>query len=164
MDTLQPQTECQAIDSIFGALGVFESLLDGQEAPVGDRQTDVRQKPWILHVDDDRELAAAMAARLNAYDVEIVNAFDGTAGVRTALSHQASAIILDYEMPNGQGDYVLGRLKDNPITRSIPVFVLTGRKDGHLERKMLAMGAEEFFNKPVQFGKLLDAMRKHLDI
>ncbi len=164
MHTTETQPANDAVDAIFGALGVFDSLLDEQDGPTAESSTELRHAPWILHVDDDRELAAGLAARFHKHGVNVVNAFDGTDGVRTALSRQASAIILDYEMPNGQGDYVLGRLKDNPITRSIPVFVMTGRKDGYLERKMLAMGAEEFFNKPVPFDKLLDALKKHVSI
>ncbi len=160
------QHESGVVDAIFGALGIDDSFLEEQESnsTISDSAEDTQQMPWVLHVDDDRDLSAAMAARFKVSGIKVVRAFDGIEGVRTALSHQASAIILDYEMPNGQGDYVLGRLKDNPITRDIPVIMLTGKKDRFLERKILGLGAARFFNKPVDFSELLDELRLHIDI
>ena len=165
-ETLELQHDSGVVDAIFGALGIDDSFLEEQESspnPSGS-DDDPQKTPWVLHVDDDRDLSAAMGTRLEAHGIQVVRAFDGTGGVHTALSHQASAIILDYEMPNGQGDYVLGRLKDNPITRNIPVIMLTGKKDRFLERKLLGMGAARFFNKPVDFSDILDELRNHIDI
>ena len=85
-------------------------------------------------------------------------------GYRLAFTSQASAILLDFNMPNGQGDYVLGRLKDNPVTRDIPVVVITGMRDKMLERRMLAMGATAFFVKPVSFDVLREHLSKYIDI
>ena len=162
---IEPKYGDGVVDAIFGALGIDDGYLDNPEPDAtSSPSTEDTRTPWVLHVDDDRDLSAAMAARFEAHGIKIVRAFDGTGGVRTALSHPASAIILDYEMPNGQGDYVLGRLKDNPITRHIPVFILTGRKDRFLERKMIGLGAERFFNKPVDFKELLEELRKHIDV
>jgi len=165
-ESIDLQHDGGVVDAIFGALGIDDSFLQEQESnsTLSDSTEDTQQMPWVLHVDDDRDLSAAMGTRLEANGIKVVRAFDGTRGLRTALSHQASAIILDYEMPNGQGDYVLGRLKDNLITRNIPVIMLTGRKDRFLERKLLGMGAERFFNKPVNFTELLDELRQHIDI
>jgi len=164
--TIELQHESGVVDAIFGALGIDNSFLEGQESNStrSGAAEDAQQMPWVLHVDDDRDLSAAMAARFEVYGIKVVRAFSGTDGVRTALSHQASAIILDYEMPNGQGDYALGRLKDNPITRNIPVIMLTGKKDRFLERRILGLGAARFFNKPVDFKELLDELRQHIDI
>jgi len=165
-NSIELQHDSGVVDAIFGALGLDDSFLEGQESSpnLSSSADDTEQMPWVLHVDDDRDLSEAMAARFEVYGIKVVRAFDGTGGVRTALSHQASAIILDYEMPNGQGDYVLGRLKDNPITRDIPVIMLTGKKDRFLERKLLGIGAARFFNKPVDFNELLDELRQHIDI
>ena len=164
--TIELQHDSGVLDAIFGALGIDDSFLEDQDSRPNRSGSadDTQQMPWVLHVDDDRDLSAVMGRRLEAYGIKVVRAFDGTDGVRTALSHQASAIILDYEMPNGQGDYVLGRLKDNPITRNIPVIMLTGKKDRFLERKLLGLGAARFFNKPVDFSELLDELRQHIDI
>jgi response regulator RpfG family c-di-GMP phosphodiesterase len=85
-------------------------------------------------------------------------------GYRLAFTNPASAILLDYNMPNGQGDYVLGRLRDNPVTKNIPVIVVTGVRDKSLERKMYGLGAKAYLTKPVPFETLRDELAKHIEI
>jgi response regulator RpfG family c-di-GMP phosphodiesterase len=67
-------------------------------------------------------------------------------------------------MPNGQGDYVLDRLKSNPVTKDIPVFVVTGTQDKVLERRMRALGAAGYLQKPVDFDELRAQMSAYIDI
>ena len=168
MQTIEPTHDNEFVDAIFGALGIDDTFLGEAEQTPNETDSqlaiDSQQTPWVLHVDDDCDLSAALGIRLQSLGIKVVRAFDGTEGVRTALSHPASAIILDYEMPNGQGDYVLGRLKSNPITRNIPVIMLTGRKDRFLERKLLGLGAARFLNKPVDFNELLAELQQHIDV
>src|ERR1700752_3676746 len=73
--------------------------------------------PYVICIDDDADFSWAVKMRLEAVGVAVVRAFEGTDGLRTAFRYPASAVILDFEMPDGQGDYILGRLKGNPITR-----------------------------------------------
>ena len=157
------EVPCATVDAIFAALGIDESFLD-ESTDKATNESTPEGRPWVLHVEDDRELSAALQARLEAHGISVVRAHDGTSGVRTALGRQASAIILDYELPNGQGDYVLARLKSNPITNRIPVIILTGMRDRHLQRRLLGMGAARFFNKPVDFAKLLEELKSHVAI
>jgi response regulator RpfG family c-di-GMP phosphodiesterase len=96
--------------------------------------------------------------------VAAVRAFSGMEGFRMAFTSPASAILLDYNMPNGQGDYILSRLKDNPVTKDIPVIVITGVKDKMLERRMMAMGAAAYLEKPVHFDALRGQLARFIDI
>lgn len=151
----------RVLDAIFGALGADENYFDLDDsgmAPASEA-TASNTSPWVLHVDDDREFREVVRLRLESRGISVAHAFDGSSGIRTAFTHPASAIILDYEMPNGQGDYVLNRLKDNAVTRDIPVIVLTGVQDKFLERRLLAMGASAFFNKPPKFDELIEALQ-----
>lgn len=151
------------LEAIYDALNGDESSLEGTAAgqqseteSSGPHETDL----WVLHVDDDKELSDVLKRKLQLHGISVIRAFDGTTGVRKAMMHPASAIILDYEMPNGRGDYVLTRLRDNPLTREVPIVVLTGTKDRFLERRLLNMGANAFFNKPPEFGKLVEEIRR----
>jgi len=159
------------LDAIFGALGMDEEYLAGGDCfgrmesttddstSVSNQATDMR--PWVLHVDDDAQFRDVVRLRLEASGFRVVSAFDGTAGIREAFTQTVSAIILDYEMPNGHGDYVLGRLKNNPVTKDIPVIVLTGVKDKFLERRLISQGASKFFNKPPIFDLLIGELQLH---
>ena len=120
--------------------------------------------PWILHVEDDAQFSAGLKTRLEAHGVAVIRAFDGMDGVRTAFKHPADAILLDVEMPNGSGDEVLRLLKETESTRNIPVIFLTCRKDRVFRRKMLAMGAAAYLNKPLDFSELQRELANYIDI
>jgi DNA-binding response OmpR family regulator len=120
--------------------------------------------PWVLHIEDDEEFSAVVKLRLEAHGVAVVRAANGVEGYTTAFMQEADAILLDYEVPGAEGDYILRRLKDNPVTKDIPVIVLTGRRDQALVRQMLNLGAERCFTKPVDFDALLTELRRHIDV
>jgi response regulator RpfG family c-di-GMP phosphodiesterase len=120
--------------------------------------------PWVLCIDDDPDYSRALKLRLESHGVAVVRAYDGVAGFHSAFANSASAILLDYHLPNAQGDYVLGRLKDTAITRDIPVIVVTGMKDRAIERKMMNLGAEVVLTKPVEFVTLRRELARHINI
>jgi CheY-like chemotaxis protein len=161
-----PKPRSDLMDAVFAMLGT-DAEATRTTADAVDTESaaaDEDKVPWVLCIDDDPDVSDALKTRLEEHGVAVVRAFDGMAGYRLAFTHAASAILLDYILPNGQGDYVLDRLKTNPVTKDIPVFVVTGTKDKMLERRMLAMGAAGFFLKPVNFDSLRQQLANHIDI
>jgi CheY-like chemotaxis protein len=141
------------IDAVFAMLGAREGAAGEQPGPKS-ASPGVVETPWILSIDDDFDFTDTLKIRLDEYGVAVARAANGMAGYRMAFSTRARAILLDYQMPNGQGDYILRRLKDNPITRDIPVVMITGVKDKMLERRVLSMGAVAYMLKPINFDEL----------
>ena len=141
---------------------IFELL-----KPADDRaelDAEVCELPWVLHIEDDAEFSNALKLRLEHHGVAVVRAFDGTSGYRSAFLRPADAILLDVELPNGCGDYVLERLKGNSATRDIPVIVVTGVVDRSMYRKMMNLGASAYLNKPLDFEELHAELGKYIDI
>lgn len=125
--------------------------------------------PRILVIDDDPEISKAMQIRLRSYGVEVIRAFAGKEGYWLAVSEKPDVIITDFQMPDGYGNYVLGRLKAHPITENIPVIIITGHdvsagRNYALEREMISLGAESLLTKPIDFDKLLILLRKYIKI
>jgi CheY-like chemotaxis protein len=154
------------LDAVFAALGAESKDQESNHVcdDVSCEAPDAEDVPWVLSIDDDVDFSDVLKIRLEQHGVAVRRAFNGMEGFRLAFKAPASAILLDYNMPNGQGDYILGRLKDNPVTVDIPVIIITGAKDKVLERRMLAMGAAAFFEKPVSMDRLRDELAKHIDI
>lgn len=123
-----------------------------------------QEPPWVLCIDDDPDYSNALKLRLERHGVAVIRAYDGMEGYRSVFTQPADVILLDYEMQNGRGDYILGRLKDNSVTKDIPVVVVTGHNDRMLERKMLNLGAARFMTKPPAMEELLDELRRHIDV
>ena len=144
------------VDAILAALG--GNHVEGQigaeksgEDPVSAGQS---SRPCVLCIDDDADFATTLKLRLKQHGVDVFHAFAGMEGYRSAFTHEAQAIILDHEMPDGNGEYILRRLKDNPVTQDIPVIVLTGTNDQALARRMYNLGAARFMTKPVDWNEL----------
>lgn len=149
------------MDTVFAMLALEEHEM------VGDGLADDVQprsdQPWILSIEDDDDVALALKLRLQEHGVQMIRAAEGRAGYRRAFMDAPRAILLDYELPEGNGDYVLRRLKESPATASVPVIVLTGRKEASIERQMRGLGADEFLTKPFDWSRLRAALDIHLD-
>lgn len=131
--------------------------------------TNGREQPTVLLIDDDHLYTAALQKRLEPHGFRVLRAFNGLEGYWMALKQKPHVIVTDYVMPNGYGDYVIGRLKNHPLTQSIPIIVLSGRdaggrvadhKDYGLERQLQSLGADFLLTKPVDF----DVLLSHLQI
>ncbi len=149
------------MDTVFAVLGVEEGSSMVEDEP---GQTEQRSdKPWVLSIEDDDDIALALRLRLQEFGVQVIRADAGTEGYRRAFLDSPRAIILDYELPQGNGDYVLRRLKESPVTCDIPVIVLTGRREASIERQMRSLGASEFLTKPLDWKRLRAALQLNLD-
>ena len=155
------------LDRVFELLGTVddsELLRELHDSQASSDSAWTESPPWVLCIEDDADFSLALKLKLEQHGVAVVRATEGVEGVNQAITRPADAILLDFNLPNGRGDYVLRRLKRNPVTRDIPVIVVTGVRDQKLEREMLQLGAAGFFTKPLDFQQLRDELKKHIDI
>jgi DNA-binding response OmpR family regulator len=148
-------------DDVFNVIEV-----DDGDSLVDDEQKDAQQRsdqPWVLSIEDDDDFALTLRLRIQEVGVQVVRAAAGMEGYRRAFLDAPQAIILDYALPQGNGDYILRRLKETPATREIPVIVVTGHHDATIERQMRALGANEYLTKPLDWKQLRSALENHLD-
>jgi len=152
-----------AIDTIFAALGGDQRFLGSGEASKAEpSEAPIDLRPWVLHVEDDPALATAVQLRLEQNGIRVVTANSGVNGVQCAMTRPADAILLDFELPQGSGDFVLRRLKSHPMTANIPVIFLTGRTDPELKRQLTLMGAAAVLTKPIEFERLVAELNSHI--
>jgi CheY-like chemotaxis protein len=123
-----------------------------------------RRKPRVLCIDDDPEFVHALQTRLESRGIAVLRATTGLDGFCYAVGEPADAILLDYQLPNGRGDYILRQLKANLVTKGIPVIVISGSKDRALEYTLVNGGAVRFMHKPLDFDELMSELRKHLAV
>ncbi len=72
-------------------------------------------------------------------------------------------VILDIMMPKMNGFEVLNKLKKNPETSSIPVFMLTAKKDVDDFEVALRLGAEGYLTKPLEKVNLSEYLKTRLE-
>ena len=126
------------------------------DAPETDRQ------PRILCIDDDPEISKILKIRLEPYGVDVLRAFKGMQGYWTALDMRPDLVILDMVMPDGGGNYILGRLRAHPLTEKIPVLILTGVNTPGVRRQMFSMGVDAYLTKPLDFDDLIEHVGQYL--
>jgi two-component system, OmpR family, response regulator RpaA len=153
--------------SLQSAITTFdrEWPLSYSQAPVAEGQKPVsRPMPRVLCIDDDPEYLNALQIRLESRGIAVLRAMTGLDGFCFAVGECADAILLDYQLPNGCGDYILEQLKVNPATSNIPVIVISGSKDRFLEYTLVNGGAVRFMRKPLNFEELINELRRHLPL
>jgi CheY-like chemotaxis protein len=80
----------------------------------------------VLVIDDDPELADAIAAILEFAGFEVRCAASGKKGLALAREKRPGIILLDWQMPNQMGGQeVLVALAEDPLLRSIPLILMS---------------------------------------
>jgi CheY-like chemotaxis protein len=93
----------------------------------------------------------------NGYDV--ISASDAVFAITTARHERPDLILLDIQLPGGDGFFVLKRLKAIAELTSTPVIVMTAF-DTHVEGTALKEGAVAFLKKPIDKNTLLTTVRR----
>lgn len=117
----------------------------------------------ILVADDDphiRDIIAKMAQRRGH---TVVFASDGASCLAAALSEKPDALTLDIQMPKLDGRDVMSRLRRDPMTRELPVLVVSAQGDDFTRELVLEMGADDFVDKPFDAGHLISKLEYLVD-
>jgi len=117
----------------------------------------------ILVVDDSPENLQVLSAVLKGqYKVKV--ALNGERALALAQAEPTpDLILLDVMMPEMDGYQVLLALRDNPVTRDIPVMFLTALDASHDEQRGLDMGAADYISKPIRPSVVLARVRTQLE-
>jgi CheY-like chemotaxis protein/GAF domain-containing protein len=108
----------------------------------------------VLIIEDDVPFARILLDQAREKGFKGVVALQGEAGIRLARDVQPDAITLDLELPLMDGWAVLDRLKHDPVTRHIPVHIISARGE---RQRGLRQGALAYLEKPVTKDALDDA-------
>jgi len=99
----------------------------------------------LLIVEDDPHYARIMVELARDKGFKVLVAMRGTDALDLAKQYQPTAVSLDVFLPDMLGWTVLSQLKQNPLTRHIPVQIITLDED---RQHGLARGAFSFVTKP----------------
>jgi DNA-binding response OmpR family regulator len=119
------------------------------------------QPTLILVIDDDRDAAELLSHTIESAGYRVETAGSEQEALQKATQLEVAAITLDILLPGGSGFSILNQLKLQTETASIPVIIVSV-----VDQKPVgfAMGAAEYFLKPVSPSALTEALRRHIRV
>ncbi len=122
---------------------------EGLPAMSSDRNADtVRGNvPAVLIVDDEPQIREVVADVLRSY-CDVIKAANGEEAMAVLEARKVDMVITDMNMPVMNGMELLHRMKENELTRFIPVVILAIRTDVSDEINSYNLGSDAFIPKP----------------
>ena len=104
--------------------------------------------PRVLVVEDEADIAALIAYQLTREGFRVETAATGPGALDAVEREIPDLIVLDRMLPGLTGDEVLETLRSEATTSSIPVLVLTARREQEDRIEGLELGADDYLTKP----------------
>lgn len=118
----------------------------------------------ILIIEDEKEFAEMVSIRLRQDGFVIELAYSGEVGMQKAAEFKPDLIVLDVMLPGIDGYRVCELLKSDDNFKSIPIIMLTARKEDIEKKAGLAAGADEYLTKPYEPDVLLTKINELLEV
>ncbi len=108
----------------------------------------------VLLVDDTRTLLSLIQVYLMGWQIEFVEAKDGTEGLARAREHRPDLVISDVRMPGLDGFELCAAIRADRALHQTPLVLLTSLADEASRKKGKLVGATAFLTKPVSVEEL----------
>jgi len=116
----------------------------------------------ILVVEDELDVQKVVAKRLTSRGFTVHCASDGYQAVQLAHKIAPDLIVLDLQLPAGDGLSVLRKLRISDSTKKTHIVVLTGMTNELIKQSVLIEGVDAYLQKPYDSHVLLDTIDKIL--
>lgn len=126
---------------------------------------DLETRPWrVLVVDDDLMNRESLSRRLKRRGMDVDVAADGTEALEAIRRVIYDLILLDVMMPGLSGLEVLERLRHDFTAAELPIIMATANNSSEDIAHALALGANDYVTKPIDFTVALARVNTQLDL
>lgn len=118
-------------------------------------------RQYILIVEDEADIAESLRYNLEREGFRTAIAESGEKGLRLALDENSlpSLVLLDLMLPGMSGIELCRRLRREPVTKKIPVIMLTAKAAEVDKIKGLEIGADDYITKPFSVKEVVARIR-----
>jgi DNA-binding response OmpR family regulator len=116
--------------------------------------------PSVLLVDDSSTNNLLLESALKGQNFKITTAVNGEAALTILRKKEIDLVLLDIMMPGLSGYDVLEAMAKDSKLASIPVIMVTARSQFEEEKRAKAMGAADYFEKPLKLDKLITRVKE----
>ncbi len=114
----------------------------------------------VLLADDDDLLAAFVQVKLEGAGFQVTVAHDGLSAFDQARRSRPDVVVLDAMMPGYDGFEVMRKLRNDAVTRDIPVLMLTALRHKDDVIKAMRAGVRDYVVKPFRPEELIARLRR----
>jgi DNA-binding response OmpR family regulator len=111
----------------------------------------------VLVIEDDGELADAIAAGLRQEQMAVDVAYDGAGGLERALFTDYDVIVLDRDLPGRHGDEVCAELVAAGCRSRVLMLTASATVEDRVDG--LSLGADDYLPKPFAFAEFVARLR-----
>jgi two-component system chemotaxis family response regulator WspR len=116
----------------------------------------------VLLVDDQAMIGEAVRRALAQQpNLEFHYCSESTQAIEVATRTQPTVILQDLVMPGADGLTLLRQYRDNPLTKDIPVIVLSTKEEPSTKSEAFALGANDYLIKLPDAIELVARIRHH---
>jgi len=112
----------------------------------------------ILVVEDNELNRELMNTILSTNGYEVLSADNALSAVDIARESLPNIILMDIKMPGIDGYGALDLLKEDALSRDIPVIAVTGKSTPHDIEKIRSRGFDDYLGKPFRIHQLLSVV------
>ena len=116
----------------------------------------------ILIIEDNEQNLYLTRFLLEKNGFEVASERDGQAGVRTACALRPTAILLDIQLPLMDGYAVAEALRKCEVLQNTPIIAVTSYAMVGDRERILAAGATDYIEKPIDPDTFVERIRRHL--
>lgn len=103
-------------------------------------------KPTVLIIDDDPIDLGPLQMLLESWDLDVLTATSGEAGLSLLAQRGADLLVSDVYMPGLKGEDVMKRARN--LVPGLPVVLITGKSDVKSAVSAMRLGAFDYVSKP----------------
>jgi len=164
-----------SVESVFGTGTIFRITVPLSRAEEGqakagaeveelDRLVPGHPSVRILVADDIQDNRTLLRTLLESSGFEVREAVDGVETLEAVDQWQPHALLLDLRMPRMDGYETVGRLRDNPATRQLPVVAVTASAFEDDEKIVRSAGFHGYVRKPFRPQEILAVLQTLLPL
>lgn len=122
--------------------------------PYSSLQNEAENKKTVLIVDDENTILKLLGAHLTEIGFNVFVATNGQHALELLATRAVDAVILDLCLPDMDGLEICRKIKDNSITRSQKVVILSQRSSKGDIAEGFDCGADDYVTKPFSIAEL----------
>ncbi len=119
-------------------------------------------KPWILVVEDDKNISETLSIILQKNGYETETAQNGRTAIQKIKTKFFNIALLDIKLPDMEGTELLASIQD--YTPDMVKIMITGHPSLGNAVKALNLGADAYIIKPVKPSELLALIKEKLEL